>query len=100
MAVIQELKNPSVPHELDSRNSTTKLPCLVPIAALGLDVGLGPAFRAKVAEDGLSLIVLFHTTPMEERVGDHAKDMAEQIIYVVKGTDVRHNPIGTVETLR
>jgi len=34
-----------------------------------------------------------------ERVGDHAKNLAEQIIYIVKGTDVRHNPVGTVETL-
>ena len=34
-----------------------------------------------------------------ERVGDHAKNLAEQIIYIVKGTDVRHNPVGAVETL-
>jgi phosphate transport system protein len=34
-----------------------------------------------------------------ERVGDHAKNLAEQIIYIVKGTDVRHNPVETVETL-
>jgi phosphate transport system protein len=34
-----------------------------------------------------------------ERVGDHAKNLAEQIIYIVKGTDVRHNPVGTIETL-
>lgn len=34
-----------------------------------------------------------------ERVGDHAKNLAEQIIYIVKGTDVRHNSVGTVESL-
>jgi phosphate transport system protein len=34
-----------------------------------------------------------------ERVGDHAKNLAEVIIYVVKGTDVRHNPIDAVENM-
>jgi phosphate transport system protein len=32
-----------------------------------------------------------------ERVGDHAKNLAEAIIYVVKGTDVRHASMETVE---
>ena len=31
-----------------------------------------------------------------ERVGDHAKNLAEAIIYVVKGTDVRHTSVDDI----
>jgi len=34
-----------------------------------------------------------------ERVGDHAKNLAEATIYVVKGEDVRHNPLAAVESM-
>ncbi|HSW07669.1 phosphate signaling complex protein PhoU [Aquabacterium sp.] len=46
-----------------------------------------------------SAIDLVFVAKAIERVGDHAKNLAEVIIYVVKGTDVRHNPVEAVETL-
>ena len=32
-----------------------------------------------------------------ERIGDHAKNMSEQVIYIVKGTDVRHIAVEDVK---
>lgn len=34
-----------------------------------------------------------------ERVGDHAKNLAEQVIYVVKGLDVRHAPLSDIQQM-
>ncbi len=46
-----------------------------------------------------SAIDLVFVAKAIERVGDHAKNLAEVIIYIVKGTDVRHNPLDTVESM-
>jgi phosphate transport system protein len=46
-----------------------------------------------------SSIDLVFVAKAVERVGDHAKNLAEQIIYIVKGTDVRHSSVEAVETL-
>jgi phosphate transport system protein len=46
-----------------------------------------------------SSIDLIFVAKAIERVGDHAKNLAEVIIYIVKGTDVRHNPVETVESM-
>ena len=44
-----------------------------------------------------SLDLLFVAKAIE-RVGDHAKNIAEFIIYVVKGADVRHTPMDQIES--
>ncbi len=45
-----------------------------------------------------SLDLLFLAKAIE-RIGDHSKNIAEFIIYVVKGEDVRHSPIDRVESV-
>lgn len=46
-----------------------------------------------------SSIDLLFVAKAIERVGDHAKNLAEAIIYVVKGTDVRHTSVEAVENV-
>ncbi len=43
-----------------------------------------------------SLDLLFLAKAVE-RIGDHAKNIAELIIYIVKGADVRHAPMAEIE---
>ena len=45
-----------------------------------------------------SLDLLFVAKAIE-RIGDHAKNIAEFTIYVVKGTDVRHTPMAQIESV-
>ena len=45
-----------------------------------------------------SLDLLFVAKALE-RIGDHAKNIAEFTIYIVKGADVRHTPMDAVESV-
>ncbi|MBK6293665.1 MAG: phosphate signaling complex protein PhoU [Rhodoferax sp.] len=45
-----------------------------------------------------SLDLLFLAKAIE-RIGDHAKNIAEFIIYIVKGADVRHTSIDAIESV-
>jgi phosphate transport system protein len=44
-----------------------------------------------------SAIDLVFVAKAIERVGDHAKNLAEAVIYIVKGADVRHYSMADVE---
>jgi len=44
-----------------------------------------------------SLDLLFIAKAIE-RIGDHSKNIAEFVIYIVKGEDVRHTPLADVES--
>ena len=44
-----------------------------------------------------SLDLLFIAKAIE-RIGDHAKNLAECVIYIVNGLDVRHTPIHAIES--
>jgi phosphate transport system protein len=44
-------------------------------------------------------VELIYMTKSLELVLDNARHIAEQVIYVVQGTDVRHTPIEQVEPL-
>jgi phosphate transport system protein len=45
-----------------------------------------------------SLDLLFLAKAIE-RIGDHSKNIAEFIIYVVKGEDVRHTSMEKIESV-
>ena len=46
-----------------------------------------------------SSIDLVFVAKAVERVGDHAKNLAEAVIYIVKGADVRHTPMVDIESV-
>jgi len=46
----------------------------------------------------VSLDLLFLAKAIE-RIGDHSKNIAELIIYIVKGADIRHSSMETIESV-
>ena len=56
-----------------------------------MNVG-GLVSRAKTIDRAMSLILIARNL---ERIGDHATNIAEEIIYWIQGRDVRHTKGGT-----
>ena len=92
------------------RKALDALARLDPIAAAAIvreDVAIDEEFRSIVRQ----LITFMMEDPRTistaleimliaksiERIGDHSKNMAEQVIYIVKGTDVRHTRVEDIE---
>jgi len=42
-------------------------------------------------------IELMFVAKSVERIGDHAKNIAEYVVYMVKGRDVRHTSLEEIE---
>jgi len=71
------------------------------------DVAIDEAFRGMMRqlitfmmEDPRTISTAFEIVWIArslERMGDHSKNLAEQVIYIVKGTDVRHTNFVDVE---
>jgi phosphate transport system protein len=92
------------------RRSLDSFARLDPVAAarvIGEDATIDEEFHAIVRqlitfmmEDPRSIsasINVIWVAKAIERIGDHAKNIAEQTIYIVKGTDVRHTPLAEVQ---
>ena len=74
---------------------------------IGEDAAIDEEFRAMLRqlitfmmEDPRTItssIQLVWAAKAFERIGDHAKNIAEYVIYIVKGRDVRHIPLAEIE---
>ena len=56
------------------------------------------ALRQPVAKDLRMILSLGKTVTDLERIGDHSKNIAEYVIFLVKGKDVRHISPESIDT--
>jgi phosphate transport system protein len=104
LAVAGEMASRMLRHALDA---LARLDCAAAMQVLRADRALDAEFDGYVRKlitymmggpgmvrSGLDLLFIAKAL---ERIGDHAKNLAELVIYVEKGTDVRHTPLDIVE---
>jgi phosphate transport system protein len=90
-----------------SLDAFARLDAAAAARVIGEDAAIDTEFRAILRqlvtfmmEDPRTISTSLHIVWVAkafERIGDHAKNIAEQVIYIVKGRDVRHAPLAEVE---
>ena len=86
-----------------SRDWTRRRPCRCSSTTTPIDQEFDGLLRKLITymmEDPRTIsasIDLVFVAKAIERVGDHAKNIAEAVIYIVKGTDVRHVSMQAIE---
>ena len=90
-----------------SLDAFARLDCDAAAEVIRADAGIDSEFRSilrqlitYMMEDprtiSLALEIVWIAKAVE-RIGDHAKNIAEYVIYIVKGTDVRHTDVASDE---
>jgi phosphate transport system protein len=84
-----------------------RLDCEAAAEVIRADAGIDTEFRAilrqlitYMMEDPRTIstaLEIVWIAKAIERIGDHAKNMAEYVIYIVKGTDVRHTGVAQLD---
>ena len=90
-----------------SLDAFARLDAAAAAKVIGEDAAIDTEFRAILRqlvtfmmEDPRTISTSLHIVWVAkafERIGDHAKNIAEQVIYIVKGRDVRHTSLAEVE---
>jgi phosphate transport system protein len=90
-----------------SLDAFARLDAAAAARVIGEDAAIDTEFRAILRqlitfmmEDPRTITTSLHIVWVAkafERIGDHAKNIAEQVIYIVKGRDVRHSSLEEVE---
>ncbi len=90
-----------------SLDAFARLDAAAAARVIGEDAAIDAEFRAILRqlitfmmEDPRTITTSLHIVWVAkafERIGDHAKNIAEQVIYIVKGRDVRHSSLEEVE---
>jgi phosphate transport system protein len=90
-----------------SLDAFARLDAAAAARVIGEDAAIDTEFRAILRqlvtfmmEDPRTISTSLHIVWVAkafERIGDHAKNIAEQVIYIVKGTDVRHTSLAEIE---